>query len=113
VYVFSAVLHYFPVGNLCTECQRPEWGRVARFDCERCPSPTTNRLRLFLSVLVLFLVVSGTTYVTLKSNKRSRTSIILKILLSYVQLNSLAASFDFEWPDPVRQLFVTFSTAPT
>jgi hypothetical protein len=91
-------------GALCGVCQEG-YGRSGRFDCKKCPDAALNRLYLALGIIAMILVIAMLTRMTLIStaNNSPRTnSILLKILLSAVQLNSLAARFDFKWPSVVQ-----------
>jgi hypothetical protein len=116
-------------GNLCTECNRVAgFGRDSQYDCVKCPDQTLNRLRLGLTATLAVVAIVVITYFTIKSvrpvqtsfrfllsylfltesslfalllqaHKNSRFTILFKILLSNIQFNSLAVSFDFQWPE--------------
>jgi hypothetical protein len=99
-------------GNLCSQCVRPGYGRTGKFDCSACPEPNLNRLRLFGLCLLLVVIVVVVTRITMVSARKraSKSSILLKIFLSNLQFNSLALSFDFQWPNTLLQLFTVFDS---
>jgi len=94
-------------GALCTVCESG-YGRTGDYECETCPSDNENRLRIFAVAAVLMLLVAGFTYSTIKTAIRNggtgSAGVLLKIVLSCLQFNSIAANFDFQWPGPVQEL---------
>jgi predicted outer membrane repeat protein len=92
-------------GHLCSECD-VGFGRTGEYDCTACPSQSVNRARLAGAAIAIVVVCAGFIYSTIKSalQKKGLHAILLKILLSCLQFNSIAASFQFEWPGVVRRL---------
>ena len=72
-----------------------------------CPEKTTNILRLTFSFIGMIIVVIFVVRSTLQGAKETNniTGIYSKILLSHIQLIMLTASFNFNWPKKVMELF--------
>jgi hypothetical protein len=90
---------------LCGVCQEG-YGRSGRFNCKSCPNSTLNQAYLAIGLLVMLVVIFLLTRMTVNNAQsgepRTVNSILLKILLSAVQLNSLASRFDFQWPSIIQ-----------
>ncbi|ETV74475.1 hypothetical protein, variant 3 [Aphanomyces astaci] len=95
------------MGNLCFQCA-PGYTRSGKTACTSCPANLT------LTVVVLVLGVFGVAAVAIvliimtinKSRQKADLySILTKIFTSYLQLVSLAGSFDLQWPQQVKAMF--------
>lgn len=99
-------------GHLCTVCEAG-YGRAGDHDCERCPDPYVNRIRLAAAALVLVLVTSLFVYFTVKTalEPAALTGILMKIVLSCLQFNAIASSFEFEFPKVVDRMLSVQETS--
>lgn len=97
-------------GHLCTEC--PEGlGRQGTFECSKCPDPTMNQLRMIGGI---FLEIGLNTFLiwsTVTSDKSPTHSVLIKILTSCMQFNSLATKFQFKFPAFVDGIFTSQQSA--
>jgi len=92
-------------GVLCTECENG-YGRVREYECVQCSSPKLA----ILAILGAWTLASGIgiclAYINVKEAEAAMdgqgdndtSSVLIKILLSALQFNSIAVTFDYEWP---------------
>ena len=73
------------------------------FQCSKCIDPILNTLRIVIVILGVLLLVVLLIRSTLASavQKKSVSSVYLKILMNHMQLIFLTVSFNFDWPDNV------------
>jgi len=67
---------------------------------------------MFLTVVGLFIGCSVIVYSTIKSSGPDRSkdrALLQKIILTNIQFNSIVASFDLKWPEPLKSLLSSFS----
>ena len=93
-------------GYLCADCEAG-YSRSGEYECAKCPNPILNVLQL---VGILFWVTVGIVIMirsTLTSalQRKNIQSVYIKILMNHLQLIVLTASFDFDWPNAVLELF--------
>jgi len=93
-------------GNLCESCQNG-YSRSSKYECARCPDQDINTVRLVFIALAVAILVGIMVSTTIKSAVRTKSlsSIYIKILMNYLQIVILAASFNLAWPEQVLQLF--------
>uniref|UniRef100_A0A7S4DM08 Tyrosine-protein kinase ephrin type A/B receptor-like domain-containing protein n=1 Tax=Lotharella globosa TaxID=91324 RepID=A0A7S4DM08_9EUKA len=120
-------------GTLCTVCDEG-WGRWQRHKCQRCSGGRTAAMAAIVgSWLLVAIVGMMITYVNVKAaedeieldeatmdqrtkeekednESMERVSTLVKIVISAVQFNSIAADFKYEWPTFVRAVLVTQRT---
>ena len=96
-------------GNLCAQCTT---GNVP--SGSSCVSCSNNPGYYVLTVFIVlgaagFIIFTVRNALKLKDvkkdDKKPKISILIKILLNYVQLVSIVGSFSFEWPAAVKQMF--------
>jgi len=102
--------HY--TGWLCTDCD-VGYGKAGAHKCDKCPEPGLNALRLVGVAILIFLVIIVFIRMTIKAAEavKSDLSTIGKIAFSFVQFNSLALQFDYEFP-PAVDGFLTVQEVP-
>ncbi|EQC33792.1 hypothetical protein, variant [Saprolegnia diclina VS20] len=94
-------------GHLCNQCA-DGYTRSGKSSCISCPNNLTLTLLVLVGGIVACVVLSvGLIFMTMrKSNARADTySILSKIFTSYLQLVSLAGSFELKWPSQVVSMF--------
>jgi len=93
-------------GNLCQSCLKG-YSRTNKYECGRCPEQTINIVRLVFIGLAVAILVGVMVSTTIKSAQKTKSlsSIYIKILMNYLQIVILAASFNLQWPEQVLQLF--------
>jgi len=82
--------------------------------CEKCPPPADNIVRLVFGFFGMLFYVAFSCYMTIsgaKENTVADHSIYLKILTNAMQFNSLAASFNYDWPTVVIKMLQTSNSA--
>jgi len=95
-------------GFLCTECELLEgekFQRVGLYECEKCPDPTLNVIRVigFMLLIIFFIVIL--IIVNIKKKKESQLSILLRIFTNYLQLIATAMSFNLQYPSFIVEMF--------
>ena len=93
-------------GNLCNGC-RSGYTRQGSTECGKCPPVYQNAIRVTgigIGVFVVLIIVIRTVINSAKK-LRSYFSIFIKILLNYIQLVMLTASFQLQWPRYAEELF--------
>jgi len=97
-------------GNLCASCTA---GHAKSNDIYCVPCSNNP----FYYVLAVFIIIAAIGFIIFtvrnalkikdftKEGAKPKTSILIKIFLNYVQLVSIVATFDFEWPSQVTSLF--------
>ncbi|GAB5362362.1 hypothetical protein AAMO2058_000790400 [Amorphochlora amoebiformis] len=108
-------------GVLCTEC-RDGYGRGGdEFTCVECQGLSITLLQIIGIFLCIVLVGIVVTYVNVLAVERIAESedhrqesnedaaVIVKILINFLQVNAIAASFDLRWPRFLQGLLDTES----
>lgn len=93
-------------GNLCNGCISG-FSRQSTTECAKCPPIYQNAIRVAgigVGILIALIIIIRT---AINSAKKARSyySIFIKILLNYLQLVMLTASFQLHWPTYVQELF--------
>jgi len=95
------------IGNLCARCDK-NYGRGSGYECNACPeSMALSYFWMFLGIFVVVLLGAIMIKLQIKKSQRGneKTSIMLKIFTSYLQLVSLFSALDMEWPAIIMQMF--------
>lgn len=79
--------------------------RVGLYECEKCPDPTLNVIRVigFMLLIIFFIVIL--IIVNIKKKKESQLSILLRIFTNYLQLIATAMSFNLQYPSFIVEMF--------
>jgi hypothetical protein len=104
-------------GALCTVCL-PGYGRSSSFDCGKCNPPALRTFILVASILAAIVVCSVLVWKQIADGKRSMNElpapavpILLKVATSGLQVMSIAARYDLQWPGALAGVFDTTDTA--
>eukprot|EP00347_Sterkiella_histriomuscorum_P018648 403344713 len=100
-------------GNLCHNCLNVDkvlFTRIGKHECGLCPSKEGNILKITGIFLALMFALTLLLWVNLRSVRESETSVIIRILLNYVQILTSAAAFNLEWPVYLQQFFNIFGS---
>ena len=101
-------------GPLCSICEEG-YGRAQGFQCSKCPSIQWHNhakyaLMLAIQAASITLTVRSTLKLNTGAQKRARHSEVIKVLVSYMQLTSLAQNLQLEWPEAVQGILATQAT---
>jgi len=103
-------------GVLCTECQ-DDYQRVDTYDCSQCSGGTGLVIfRIVGTWILIFIIAFIITYVNISDAEKiarahekgevgrldTDASILMKILLNFLQFNTVASLFNYAWPGFVR-----------
>eukprot|EP00455_Lapot_gusevi_P014332 TRINITY_DN17119_c0_g1_i5.p1 TRINITY_DN17119_c0_g1~~TRINITY_DN17119_c0_g1_i5.p1 ORF type:complete len:634 (+),score=97.92 TRINITY_DN17119_c0_g1_i5:441-2342(+) len=99
-------------GTLCTKCASGMF-LDQNFECSPCPTRTFNALRFFGVIIGVLVFCAASIYVAIPRDPKKQAihSIILKIIYSAFQFNSLASNFDFQWPDGIADVLAAQKSA--
>ena len=89
------------------------FSRTGNYKWSQWPNPIWNVIRLtliMLLVLFILIVIIRSTFAGASQRKNLR-SVYIKILMNHLQLIILTASFDFDWPQNVLDIFETAEPA--
>jgi len=95
-------------GHICATCT-DDFSSGIRSTCSKCPDPILNILR----IIALFLLLLTAIFVMIRSSlinaskPKSLFSVYMRILTNYLQLVTLASSFELQWPTEFRSFFET------
>merc|ERR1719474_733537 len=92
-------------GVLCTDCDEG-LGKTSGHGCETCIHPALNALRLMGVMIGVCFVIVIFIRATIKSALKAKSdlSTIGKIGFSFLQFNSIALQFDYEFPSFVEKV---------
>eukprot|EP00466_Bigelowiella_natans_P013273 jgi/Bigna1/75341/fgenesh1_pg.34_\ len=115
-------------GILCTVCDAG-WSRARQHECIECQGdPGLAAFQIIGSWILVAIVGIALTYINVNEAEEEiagvkdqrqesvdedhfdRISTLVKITISAIQFNSLAADFDYEWPNFARSLFLSQRT---
>jgi hypothetical protein len=91
-------------GNLCDICIRNttraiNYGRSDEHNCSLCPDVKTQMTVMILLFIAAIIVIGILINSTLQNTKSSVDQMLLKIIINNIQLNGVAAGFNFDWPE--------------
>jgi hypothetical protein len=79
--------------------------RVGIYDCEKCPDPVLNALRIFRLIALVMCFLIAIIIVNIRKKKESQMSILLRIFTNYLQLIATAMSLNLQFPDFIVSTF--------
>lgn len=87
-------------GNLCQSCGQG-YSRSTGNTCQKCPDMKMNILYLSLIIVFIILIVCGLVYfnISMADKPASNYTILIKILLNYIQIIGIVTSMNLDWPD--------------
>ena len=86
--------------NLCQSCIQG-YSHSSNSICDKCPDMAENIAYLSMIFIIIVLCVCGLVYIniSLADKPPSNYTILVKILLNYIQIIAIVASFNLGWPD--------------
>lgn len=95
-------------GILCADCS-VGYSRSGDYECAKCPAAYLNIIRLALVAIAAVIGIAFMVRSTLAGalQRKNIQSVYIKILMNHLQLIVLTASFNFDWPSSVLELFDT------
>ena len=104
-------------GNLCAVCL-PGYGKTSSFECARCNSPALRTFLLVLAVVGAIAICTVLVWKQIVDGKQSMNELpapavplLLKVATSGLQVMSIAARYDLQWPGFLADVFETADTA--
>ena len=97
---------------MCQACENG-FSRSGGNVCEKCPGIQENIAYLSLIIIIIVLCICLLVYIniSLADKPASNYTILIKILMNYIQIISIVTSFNFEWPDFAMQYLKIQETA--
>jgi len=98
-------------GILCTECESG-YGRSGDYYCQECPPASLAIFQMLGSWLLISLVGMGLAYNQVRAAEiasagveEDYSSVLVRIALNTLQVNSLAYKFEYTWPAFAEKFF--------
>ena len=82
-----------------------KYARVGEYECEKCPEPVANALKVVGIGLLVFTFFMMLIVINVKKTKESNLSVLFRILTNYIQLVSTAISLTSSYPDSFISAF--------
>ncbi|CAI2361155.1 unnamed protein product [Moneuplotes crassus] len=98
-------------GNLCSECKITEdfkYERINDFECQKCPNPIFNSIKVVVVMLVVLSFFILMTIINVRKTTESQISVLLRILTNYLQLMIVSTSMSNQYPSTVITIFIPF-----
>ncbi|TNV88178.1 hypothetical protein FGO68_gene13761 [Halteria grandinella] len=100
-------------GILCANCQ---YGYSKSYDsnrCSKCPDNLENILLIAVFIIVFLVVITilVRSNIQNESQEKNFLPVFLRILLNHLQILSLTASFDFDWPEQLSNFYKSIQPA--
>ena len=93
--------------RLCDRCSLGYQRESTSEGCAKCPDVESNRSFLSLGGILIILAVAFIVWLQIDNNGKGELSDgVKKIMLSWLQVSSMAASFPLKWPAAMEGLFV-------
>ena len=93
-------------GPLCDVCKKGFAKNEGKcFMCEETNHSRAAAITALVPMLVLAVLVFMIKTANPKRNQKEALSGVIKILMNYAQVFSLASSFEINWPDKLKELF--------
>jgi hypothetical protein len=92
--------HTGPMCSVCTNEGDDMYGRDGEFTCKKCPERDFNTGRLVGIFVACLAGLSVFVWFTIRTALSNGTlhAVAMKVVLSAIQMQVIAASFDFNWP---------------
>ncbi|CDW83870.1 UNKNOWN [Stylonychia lemnae] len=100
-------------GNLCEKClliDGIQFTRLNKYECGKCPDKRNNILYISGIFLALIFALGILLWINLRKQTESETSIVLRIILNYVQILTSAAAFNLDWPYYLQVFFGAYQS---
>mmetsp|Transcript_3860 Transcript_3860/g.6766 ORF Transcript_3860/g.6766 Transcript_3860/m.6766 type:complete len:1674 (-) Transcript_3860:431-5452(-) len=91
---------------ICSDCIEG-YTRSNEFECKKCPPDDENKAMMFVTFLTFCVVATYIVWSALRSahSRNLTVSIVLKILVNFVQINSVIPGLPLKWPSMILNLF--------
>ena len=98
-------------GILCADC-KVGYSRTNEHQCGKCPSVGWNivKLTLIMCGQIILIIITVRSTIASALEIKNIQSVYIRILLNHLQLLTLTASFEFDWPNAVLELFSVSGT---
>ena len=93
-------------GKMCAVCEEG-WFRNGQFSCSQCSDPTQALVIGVLggTALLVFLLLMVYTSIKYARRNAKTTSVLLRILLNFMQEIVILRNLDLKWPESVDKVF--------
>ncbi|TNV74992.1 hypothetical protein FGO68_gene289 [Halteria grandinella] len=100
-------------GILCADCQKGYSKSHSSNRCSQCPTKVQNMLlvTVFILIFLIIIIILVRSNIQTGSSEKNFLPVFLRILLNHLQILSLTASFDFEWPEQLTSFYQTMQPA--
>ncbi|TNV74909.1 hypothetical protein FGO68_gene4786 [Halteria grandinella] len=97
-------------GILCASCSTGYTLNHQSRECKKCPAIVVNSLILAAFALLALVIIVVLVWSNFKSSSEEKNylPVYFRILVNHLQVATLVASFDFNWPDEFKTFFKGF-----
>jgi hypothetical protein len=95
-------------GNLCTKCtitDASKYEQVNNFECQKCPNPILNAIRIVGLLFIVFGFVMFIIVLNIMKTKESELSVLLRIMTNYLQLITTSMALSTSYPTLILDMF--------
>lgn len=83
-----------------------KYEQVNNFECQKCPNPVLNGLRVCGVLLLVFGFFLVLIFINVNKTKESELSILFRIMTNYLQLITTSMSLSSGYPDSLTNVFI-------
>lgn len=87
--------------------------RVKVYECEKCPDPVYNAIRVFGLIIIIAIFFVILVIINIRKKNESQMSVMFRILTNYLQLISTTLSYGFSYPSIIYDIFAPVEDAGT
>ena len=78
---------------------------MGNFECQKCPNPVLNSIRVFGLCLLVFIFIMLLIIINVRKTKESEVSVLFRIMTNYLQLLATSMSFSTRYPGALSDIF--------
>ncbi|CAI2377304.1 unnamed protein product [Moneuplotes crassus] len=96
-------------GKLCSKCEISDgtkYQEVDDFECQVCPDPIMNAIRVIGLIIIMFIFMMVTIVSNVMKTTESEFSILLRILTNYLQIITTSMSMTTKYPSSLTDIFL-------
>ena len=82
-----------------------KYHKISTYQCAKCPNPVLNGFLVVFVMLIAFVYLLILIIMNIRKKKEDQTSILLRIMTNYIQLISIACSFNLKFPSKFLEVF--------
>jgi hypothetical protein len=85
-----------------------KYEKVSNFECLKCPNDVVNAIRVVGLILLVLVFYGCMIAINVRKKEESQQSILMRIMTNYLQILSVALSFNIKYPILFSNIFSLF-----